>query len=111
MTPDEEFFAAHRDRQAHIRKPILQQHIDNQRSVRWLDECELQFRSLGPHDRNRRRIIAYRVPADNPMYDRAKPQILQIPFLLFADETVEDEDRGLLPIVHQIMMDAARGMV
>ena len=37
MTPDEQFFAQHPDRQAHIRLPEKQQHIDKQRAVRWLD--------------------------------------------------------------------------
>lgn len=110
---DEQFFAMHPDRQTRIRKPSLQQHIDRQRSVRWLDEQELAFRSLGPHDKSRRRIIAYRVPQDNPMYEQVRQMaggvpILQIPFLAFADETIEDRDDVLLPLVYRIMMDAAR---
>lgn len=108
MTLDEQFFAQHPDRRAHIRLPELQQHIDKQRAVRWLDECELQFRSLGPHDKSRRRIIAWRVPPGNPFYDPARPQILVIPMLAFADEAIVDEDSVLLPIVHEIMLGAAR---
>ena len=106
---DTRFFAEHPDRQARIRKPNLEPYRDQQRAVRYLDELELQFRSLGAHDIKRRRIIAWRVPKDNPVYDPANPQILKIPMLMFADETIEDEDRVLLPIVHEIMMQAVRG--
>lgn len=108
MTEDEQFFAQHPDRQAHIRKPTFAPVRDSQRAVRYLDECELEFRSLGPHQKERRRIVLYRVPKDNPMFDPAKQQILKIPLLAFADETIEDEDRVLLPIIHRLMMDAAK---
>ena len=108
MTPDEQFFAQHPDRRAHIRLPERTPHRDSQRAVRYLDECELEFRSLGPHQLNRRRIILYRVPKDNPMFNKDQQQILKIPFLAFADETIEDEDHILLPMIHRIMMDAAK---
>lgn len=108
MTPDEQFFAQHPDRQAHIRKPTFQPVRDSQRAVRYLDEEELAFRSLGPHSKERRRILLYRVPKDNPMFDPHKQQILKIPFLTFADETIEDRDDILLPMIHRIMMDAAK---
>ena len=108
MTPDDQFFAQHPDRQAHIRRPEFKAHRDSQRAVRYLDEEELAFRSLGPHQKDRRRILLYRVPKENPMFDKAKPQILKIPFLAFADEEIADRDDILLPIIHQIMMDAAK---
>ena len=108
LDTDAAFFAQHPDRKARIRLPAKEVYRDQQRAVRYLDESELQFRSLGPHDPKRRRIIAYRVPKDNPMYDPANPQILKLPMLLFADETVADDDKTLLPIVHQIMLDAAK---
>ena len=108
MTPDEQFFIQHPDRQAHIRLPSFSPARDSQRAVRYLHECEIEFRSLGPHQVSRRRIVLYRVPKDNPMFDPGKPQILKIPFLCFADETIEDRDDILLPIVHRIMMDAAK---
>ena len=101
---DAQFFTDHPDRRARIRPPAKVAHRDSQRAVRYLDECELQFRSLGPHDGRRRRIIAYRLPADHPTHPN---HILKIPFLLFADETVEDDDRTLLPIVQQIMVQEA----
>jgi hypothetical protein len=105
MDADNQFFQQHRDRRARIRLPGREIHRDQQRAVRYLSESELQFRSLGPHDTSRRRIIAYRTPADHPTHPN---HILKIPFLLFADETVEDTDAVLLPIVDQIMKDAAR---
>lgn len=103
---DEEFFATFSDRQARIRKPELVQHRNQQRSVRYLDECELEFRSLGGHDRNRRRIIAWRVPEGNPWYDPVQQKLLKVPFLAFADETIENRDDVLLPILEQIMQTA-----
>ena len=105
MDIDEQFFRQHRDRRARIRLPGREPYKDQQRAVRYLSEQELAFRSLGVHDMSRRRIIAYRTPADHPTHPN---HILKIPFLLFADETVEDRDDVLLPIVHEIMKDAAR---
>lgn len=102
---DEQFFAQHRDRQARIRLPGKQPHRDQQRAVRYLDEQELAFRQLGPHDARRRRIIVVRVPADHPDYPN---HLMQIPFLLFADELIQDDDATLLPLVHKIMLEAAR---
>lgn len=105
MDQDAQFFTDHPSRRARIRLPAKQLHRDQQRAVRYLDEQELPFRSLGPHDIKRRRIIAYRLPPDHP---QASNHILQIPFLAFADETIADDDATLLPIVHQIMKDANR---
>lgn len=108
LDEDIQFFAQHPDRYAHIRMPrkVLERTL--QRAVRYVDECAGEFWSLGEHDKSRRRIILWRVPKDNVYYDPEKPQILKIPFLAFADETIEDRDDVLLPIVHQVMMDAAR---
>jgi hypothetical protein len=103
---DEQFFSAHPDRKAHIRKPYLELHINKQRSTSHVDECEEEFRMLGEHKRDRRRILLWRVPADNPHYDPKRQPILKIPFLLFADESVEDTDEILLPIIHHIMLNA-----
>jgi len=94
---DEAFFADHPDRNARIRRA-------------YQGECEGEFWSLGEHQRERRRIILWRVPKDNPHYDPAKQQLLKIPFLAFSDETVEDRDDVLLPILHQIMIEAAARM-
>lgn len=103
---DARFFRQHSDRQAHIRAPHKILHIDAQRATMYVDECEAEFRTLGEHKRDRRRILLWRVPADNPFYDPRRPSLLKIPFLMFADETVEDRDDILLPILHQIMSEA-----
>ena len=103
---DEQFFAAFPDRRCRIRPPEKRMEIDKQRAVRYLDECELEFRSLGPHEKQRRRIIVCRVPEGNPWYDPVQRKLLKIPFLLFGDETVEDNDATLMPILHGIMENA-----
>ncbi len=101
---DAKFFMRHPDRQARIRLPRREPHRDQQRAVRYLDEMELQYRSLGPHDARRRRVIAYRLPADHPTHAN---HIMKIPFLAFADETIEDRDDVLLPLVQSIMVQEA----
>lgn len=63
----------------------------------------MEFRSLGPHDVDRRRILVRRMPADHPTHPN---HLLKIPFLAFADEEIADRDDILLPIIHQIMLDA-----
>jgi hypothetical protein len=99
--PDAQFFNQHPDRRARIRRPFgPTPHRDQQRAVRYLEENEMQFRALGPHDKNRRRIIAYRTPADHPTHPN---YILQIPMLAFADETISDDDETLLPIIDAMM--------
>jgi hypothetical protein len=105
---DARFFLQHPDRQTHIREPIKAQEvtIDAQRAAMYVDEAEQEFRSLGGHQKSRRRILLYRIPPDNPFYDPQRPALMKIPFLLFADETVEDRDDILLPILHAIMENA-----
>jgi hypothetical protein len=101
---DEQFFAQHPDRQARIRKPAKSIDIDRKtRRTRVRDEEEDSFESLGYHVKDRRRILLYRVPRDNYFFDPDRPQILKIPFLLFSDEAVEDNDETLLPLIHEIM--------
>ena len=92
---DEQFFTDHPDRQARIRKPIRK-------------EMDGEFGSLGPQDITRRRIIAWKIPKDNPHW-RPGMTVLKVPFLLFGDETVEDTDKVLLPFLDEIMKQAARG--
>jgi len=105
---DVRFFFQRPDRKSHIRLPKMAQEvvIDEQRSAAYVGEMEREFRTLGPHKRERRRIILWRVPEDNPFYDPRKPAILKIPFLSFGDETIEDRDDILLPILHEIMTGA-----
>ncbi len=90
---DEHFFAAYRDRKFRIRET-------------YEGENEAEFRTLGPHREDRRRIIAMR--AKGRLARARGISIMRIPFLLFADETVEDRDDILEPIVAEIMKDAAR---
>ena len=65
-----------------------------------------EFWSLGSHDENRRRIILTRV--DYEMKPLPDNKVLKIPFLAFADETIEDDDDVLQPIVRDIMADALK---
>lgn len=104
---DEQFFAQYPERQARIRIPLVELTLSKQRSIVPAQECEAEFQSLGDHQRRRRRILLWRVPEGNPWYDPRNRRILKIPFLLFADETVEDDDAMLLPIIHQLMAEAA----
>lgn len=105
MDQDAQWFTDHPDRQSHIRPPVKTLHIDKQRATRYLDECEVEFQSLGEHKKDRRRILLYRIGV--PPQDGKLP-ILKIPFLLFADETVEDRDDILLPIIHELMKEKAQ---
>ena len=105
MDQDAQFFTDHPDRKSRIREPVKAvPYKDAQRAVRYLSESEMEFRSLGPHDKSRRRILVWRAPADHATHAN---HLLKIPFLLFADETVEDRDDVLLPIIHKIMKDAS----
>jgi len=105
---DEQFFQLFPDRNYHIRKPLKQVAVDKQRSAHIMDECEAEFRSLGPHNKDRRRLLLYRVPRDNPWFDPRKPPILTVPMLAFADEDIEDTDEVLAPILRDIMVDARK---
>lgn len=102
--PDARFFQQHPDRQARIREPMFGPHINGQRAIKYQDESEELFRSLGPHPKHRRRILVWRTPADHPTHPN---RLLQIPFLLNGDETVEDRDDILLPIIRELMLNAA----
>lgn len=88
---DKMFFRNHPDRQVHIRNP-------------YQDECKGEFWTLGEHDKKRRRILLCR--NDHNGLPLPKGQIMKIPFLAFADETIEDTDEVLVPIVREIMQDA-----
>lgn len=94
MLTDEIFFREHLDRRYRIRGVGIR-------------ESEAEFLGLGAHDVGRRRIIAIRAPA-NRAARRAGVRVMCIPFLLFADETIEDRDDVLGPIVKGIMEEARR---
>jgi hypothetical protein len=102
MDPDGFWFAEHRDRKIRIRVPGKGRAPDK-------TEMEEEFRSLGSHERSRRRIIVARVnPVSAAQFGRPWMKFMKIPFLLFADETVEDRDDVLLPILDEIMRNEAR---
>jgi hypothetical protein len=88
---DEVFFKEHPDRRARIRPPLYER------------EYNAEFLSLGDHDVKRRRVIVVRA---QPRGFPGRP-LMPLPYLLFADETVEDRDDVLLPIVDELMKDAA----
>ena len=94
---DLDFFHKYPERHAHIRLPFH-------------DECSGEFWSLGDHQRTRRRILLWRVPKQSPYYDAAHRPLLKIPFLAFADETIEDTDETLLPIIEGIMSEQLTAM-
>jgi hypothetical protein len=91
---DEQFFIQNPDRRAHIRNAGPH-------------ELNGEFWTLGGHDSSRRRILLWLVPDYHPLKKRYP--FLKIPFLAFADETIEDTDEVLLPLIHQVMTDAAKG--
>lgn len=90
---DEGFFRKYPHRFTHIRKAYEY-------------ESEGEFWSLGGHKRNRRRILLWRPAPGHPAYKQEKCPLLKIPFLAFADETIEDRDDILLPIITEIMHNA-----
>ena len=88
---DLQFFSDHPDRKSRIRKAED-------------GENRGEFWTLGPHDSSRRRMLLWRVPDGHPM--KRQYPFLKVPFLAFADETIEDDDKTLLPLIDQIMKDA-----
>lgn len=89
---DEGFFKKYPNRCCHIRRAFDR-------------ESEGEFWSLGPHECHRRRILLWRPMEGHPSYKKEKCPLLKIPFLAFADETIEDRDEVLLPIIAEIMKD------
>lgn len=108
MDEDAQFFAQYPDRYAHIRQPKQVLVKLPSRQVKYVPEMSGEFWSLGEHNEDRRRILLWRVPETHPSYDSKEMKILRIPFLLFSDESIEDSDANLLPLIHQIMTDAAK---
>ena len=92
---DEAFFADHPDRHYRIRLPAR-------------GEYRNEFRSLGPHEEGRRRIIVSRVPMGMAL--RFGIKLMPIPFLAFADEEIADRDDVLGPIFRGIMEQAGADM-
>lgn len=92
---DEGFFRRYPSRTTHIRRAF-----DH--------ESEGEFWTLGGHERNRRRMLLWRPPPGHPAYKQEKCPLLKVPFLAFADETIEDTDAILLPIIAEIMQNARK---
>ena len=90
---DESWFRKYPSRTTHIRNAYQQ-------------ECDGEFWSLGSHEKKRRRILLWRPPPGHSSYKQEKCPLLKIPFLAFADETIEDRDDILLPIIAEVMRDA-----
>ena len=90
---DEIFFRQHTDRRLHIREPIA-------------GEYEAEFQSLGMHLVGRRRVIVLKLP--RAIRRQTGVEFMPIPFLLRADETVEDRDDILGPIYDELMRAEAR---
>jgi hypothetical protein len=94
--PDMIWFVQHRDRTFHIRNAFG-------------DEHEAEFDTLGPHQRERRKIILWKVPHNVALQFRSfAGKILKTPFLAFADEEIRDDDETLGPILNGIMEEAAK---
>jgi hypothetical protein len=49
--------------------------------------------------------MLWKLPDDAPL---GAGKIADVPFLLFSDETLEDRDDVLLPILNKLMVDAQR---
>lgn len=94
QTSDPGWFALHAKRQARIRDPFP-------------DEFSHTWHHLGGHDAGRRRVLVWRVPGDNPGRHLVPDGLMRVPFLAFSDETIENSDAVLLPILDSIMKDAA----
>jgi hypothetical protein len=108
MDDDAQFFQSYPDRYARIREPRQVLVKLPSRQVRYVPEMQGEFFSLGDHNRDRRRILVWRVPEDHPAYDPKEVKLLRIPFLLYSDESVADDDATLLPIIHEVMVNAAK---
>lgn len=84
------------------------QHPRRQTRIRAANRGERaeDFRTLGPHNIDRRRILIWRVPVGNPMRGMLPDGLMRIPFLAFADEEIANEDHVLMPLLHDIMQGA-----
>ena len=85
MNPDVLFFREYPKRQARIRLP---------RAGEFLSE----FRTLGTHHESRRRVLVWHCKSPG-----LPNGLMVIPFLLRADESVEDSDANVLGILKDLM--------
>ena len=110
---DARFFSENPERYYHIRKPARAGDvvIDKQRAAHIADEMEAQFLSLGAHDKERRRVLIWRVGPGNPFYNPDRPQLIKVPIILFDDEKCFDSDDYLGPILHHVMLNASGSFI
>lgn len=94
MNDDVIYFRQRRTRQARIRNPAP-------------GEFDRGWRMLGMHNPDRRRVLVWRVPKANPQRGLVPDGLMRIPFLANADESIEGDDRVLLPILADLMKAAA----
>lgn len=87
MSDDVRWFVTHGERLTRIRTP-------------WPGEMAQAFEVLGMHDRARRRILTWKAPNNGVLF--------RVPFVAHADETIENEDEVLIPILDQMMAEAAK---
>lgn len=87
MADDVTWFMSHPVRLSRIRNP-------------WPGEMWNAFQALGMHDANRRRILTWKAPSDGVLY--------RVPMIAFSDETIENEDAILLPMLDDMMKPSAR---
>lgn len=90
---DRVFFREHPERRFHIRPPFG-------------DEYRQEFRQFWMHDEDRRRIIVFKIAAG--LAKRHMVDYGRVAFLAFADETIEDTDEVVGPILAEIMGEAAQ---
>jgi hypothetical protein len=62
---------------------------------------------LGMHNQDRRRVLVWRVPKNNPGRKMIPDGLMRVPFLAEADESIEDDDFVLKRLMARMMKDAA----
>ena len=107
---DARFFSENPERYYHLREPARAGYvvIDKQRAAHVADEMEAEFLALGAHDKERRRVLVWRVGPDNPFYNPDRPPLIKVPIILFDGEECIDSDDYLGPILHHIMMNVSK---
>lgn len=95
MNDDEHWFRLHPSRRSRIRPPVI-------------GEFGAAWQMMGMHNITRRRVLVWRIPANNPGRGIIPDGLMRIPMLAHADETIENEDHTLLPML-DVMMKAAAG--
>jgi hypothetical protein len=71
-------------------------------------EFDAAWQVLGMHNHDRRRVIVWRIPKDNPGRKLIPDGLMRIPFLAEADESIEDDDFVLRRLMARMMRDAER---